>query len=428
MMVSMIFLIDLVILLAIARSFWLKQSDEMRLIFWPALAVKLLAGLAVGWIYFYYYGQGDTITYWHDGRLIADKILSDPLRALNFYWNDEAFEFDSLISIRPRSLFFVKITGLIAFLSGGSYWMMALIISFCSFLGAWYLCVKTISFFPGARMAAILAFLFYPSVVFWSSGLIKESLGLGALYFLSGILLMFINHRKVDGWEWVVALVSLWIGWNLKYYWMGVFIPIAITTVLVIMISSFKPAYKRFDLPIWTGLFILLLLGATSIHPNFYPNRILRVIWENNQEFMALTSSSNAIHYHDLSPSFNSVLLNMPQALASGIFRPFTWEAHNATSMVAGIENLLLAILALMAVPSLPKLFRSPNRILVVAIITYILILATFLALSTPNLGTLSRYKVGFLPFLVYLLLSHNPWLTKLMNRNAVISPQRGGD
>ena len=423
MMVSLIFLIDLAILFWIARWLWLKQSGQMRTIFWPALAVKIFAGLAVGWIYFYYYGRGDTIAYWYDGKLVAEKIVSDPLSTLNFYWDDGAFQWDGLMNHRPRSLFFVKISGLLAFLCGGSYWMMALIISFCSFLGAWYLCVKAICFFPDSRLPAILAFLFYPSAVFWSSGLIKESLGLGALYFLSGIILMLINQRKVQGWEWAVALVSLWISWNLKYYWVGVFIPIAITTVLVIMIKSFKPAFKRYELSIWIGLFILLLLGASSIHPNFYPSRILWVIWENNLEFMALTNSSNAIHYHDLGPSFNSMLLNVPQALVSGIFRPFVWEAHNVTSMAAGIENLVLVIITLMAIPSVHKLVSSPNRILVLALLAYILILATLLALSTPNLGTLSRYKVGFLPFLVYLLLCHNQWLTRLVNLNQVLKP-----
>ena len=183
MMVFIIFLRDLAVLFWIAWWLYLKQSGQMRIIYWPALAVKLLAGLAVGWIYFYYYGQGDTITFWYDGKLVAEKIISDPLSSLNFYWDDGAFQWDGLINHKPRSLFFVKIAGLLAFLCGGNYWMMALIISFVSFLGAWYLCTKTICFFPDAYMAAIIAFLFYPSVLFWSSGLIKESLGVGALYF-----------------------------------------------------------------------------------------------------------------------------------------------------------------------------------------------------------------------------------------------------
>ncbi len=41
------------------------------------------------------------------------------------------------------------------------------------------------------------------------------------------------------------------------------------------------------------------------------------------------------------------------------------------------------------------------------ALLLYTVLLATLLALSSPNFGTLLRYKVGFLPFLAYLLLIH---------------------
>ena len=218
-------------------------------------------------------------------------------------------------------------------------------------------------------------------------------------------------------WEWLVTMTCLWISWNLKYYWVGAFMPIAVTTVLVIMLKRLKPALARFELSIWTGLFILLLLVATSVHPNFYPSRFLEVIWQNNQEFMTLTGTDNAIHYHNLQPSLKSILLNIPEALLAGIFRPFFWEAHNAISFIAGMENLALMILGLMAVPALPQFFRAPNRLLVLSMLAYIIILATFLALSTPNLGTLSRYKVGFLPFLVYLLLYHNQLMGWFVNR-----------
>ena len=417
MIVFITIFFDLTVLFWIAWWVYARQSTEMKNIFWPALAAKLLAGLAVGWVYFYYYGQGDTLTYWHDGRIVAEKIVTDPSGALNFFWDESSFQWDSLINTKPRSLFFVKISGLLAFLCAGNYWMMALIISFISFLGAWYLCAKTINFFPASRRSVVVAFLFYPSVVFWSSGLIKESLGLGALLFLCGILLTIINNRKVEMWEWFVAMTCLWISWNLKYYWVGVFMPIAVTTVLVIMLKRLKPALARFELSIWTGLFILLLLAATSVHPNFYPSRFLEVIWQNNQEFMTLTGTDNAIRYHSLEPSLKSILLNTPEALLAGIFRPFFWEAHNAISFIAGLENFVLMILALMAVPAIPQFFRAPNRLLVLSMLAYIIILATFLALSTPNLGTLSRYKVGFLPFLVYLLLYQNQLMVWLVNR-----------
>ena len=419
MIVSITIFFDLLILFWIAWWMHGKTSGSMRIVFWPALVLKLLAGLAVGWIYFYYYGHGDTITYWNDGKLVAGKMISDPLKAMRFFW-DDSFQWDGLINDKPRSLFFVKISGLLAFVGGGNYWMMSLIISFISFLGAWYLCLKTTRFFPEARRAVVVAFLFYPSVIFWSSGLIKESLGLAALYFLGSILLTIISNKKIFVWEYMVALASLWISWNLKYYWVGAFMPVAITTILVIFVKKLKPALVKYELSMWIVLFILLLSIATSVHPNFYPNRFLEVIVANNQEFMALTDQENAILYQNLNPSLKSVLVNMPQALISGIFRPFVWEAHNVISFAAGLENFVLALLVLSSIPSVPKIFKSPDRLLVLAMLTYIIILAIFLSLSTPNLGTLSRYKVGFLPFLVFLLVFQNQWIVRFFIRKKI--------
>jgi hypothetical protein len=43
--------------------------------------------------------------------------------------------------------------------------------------------------------------------------------------------------------------------------------------------------------------------------------------------------------------------------------------------------------------------------LLITAVVLYTILLAALLALSSPNFGALSRYKVAFVPFFVYLLL-----------------------
>jgi hypothetical protein len=417
--------VEIILLNVIVMSgttWWLskRQPESTRLLFWASLTVKLLAGIAVGVVYFYYYnGKGDTVIYWRDGVLLADKIISRPMDGLGFFWDENVNpEFiDGLFNLRPRSLFFVKISGLLAILSWNSYWVMALQISFVSFLGAWYLFNKVILFFPSSRCAAAASFLFYPSVVFWSSGLIKESLGMATLFFLAGIFLLIINNHKIRVWEWVVTILSLWIGWNLKYYWMGVFIPIVITTIVIMKLRQKNAMVARFDLAVWASLFLIILLIGTNLHPNFYLSRFLDVIVQNNNEFMMLTDPGNAVLYQDLNPSLTSILMNAPQALVAGFFRPFIWDESNFLSIVAGIENFVFLIMMGLSLPSLFRFLRSPDRLLAMATITYSIILAIFLALSTPNLGTLSRYKIGFLPFLVFLILNCNPIINRLAQR-----------
>ncbi len=404
--------IVVLLLLGIAVHFYSRQSKENKIVFVLALAAKLFAGTALGWIYFSYYeGQGDTISYWHDGKLIAERMLSDPYGAWKFFWDEspDPQYIPEIINPMPRSFFFSKISGILAVLASGNYWVMAGILSFISFLGAWLLFLKTVHFFPSARLPAAIAYLFFPSAVFWSSGLIKESLGLASVFLLSGLLLTTIQHRRIRVWEGIGALLALWMGWSLKYYWMGIFLPLALSSWAVVNIIRYKPKLARFDLPIAAGCFFLLLLIATSIHPNFYPTRFLYVIWESNTEFMALTDTANAVHYHDLHPTWSSVMINAPQALVAGFFRPFLWEAKDIVSGMAGLENMALLILLLTSIPGLRQVPRSPYRSLVVAALLYCIILAVFLALSTPNLGTLSRYKIGFTPFLVFLALYRSP-------------------
>ena len=402
-------LFDLAALTGIAWWLYKQQPDTLKIFYWPALLCKVAAGIMVGLLYFYYYGAGDTISYWRDGQLIAARLTYDPVGTIDFYMNDSPGSLQGLVSEKPRSLFFVKISGLLALASGGNYWMMSVILSLASFFGAWYLFSKINRFFPQTRIAAAVGFLFFPSVVFWSSGLIKESVGLGALFILTGMVLSIIKREKIYFWEWCLALVSLWLGWTLKYYWMGVFLPVAVTTMGVTTFIRSRPAFGRFELPIWAGLFMIVLLVATSVHPNFYPHRFFDVISQSNLEFMALTRADNAIHYNNLQPTFLSILQNAPWALVAGLFRPFVWEFHNLPSFAAGVENLALLLLVLMSLPSLTRFYKGPEKLLALSAIVYIGILSVFLALATPNLGTLSRYKIGFLPFLVFLTLLKSP-------------------
>jgi hypothetical protein len=46
----------------------------------------------------------------------------------------------------------------------------------------------------------------------------------------------------------------------------------------------------------------------------------------------------------------------------------------------------------------------------------YVVFLCVFLALSTPNFGTLSRYRIGFTPFLWLLLLGGSGILSRYRN------------
>lgn len=409
----------LILLLWITFRVYRLQPPTVKYFFFPALVLKMVAGLALGYLYFSYYGEGDTVNYWLDGNTIADKIINDPATALRFYWEDDpsVSNLSGLINDKPRSVFFIKVAGLLSLATGGQYVLMSMFISFLSFLAAWYAFRKWLAVFPDAVWPAAISFLYFPSVVFWSSGLIKESLGLSSLLVLSGFFLTYYKQEKIRIAEWVMAVILFWIGWNLKYYWMGIFIPVVLTTTIVVQLCRQWPAFFRFELMLWAVIFAFLLLGASGLHPNFYPGQIINVIWENNQEFMSLTQPENGICFDNLQPDFWSMMANSPEALLAGIFRPFIWESHNLVSVFACIENTAILMLVITAATGVRRFFSSRYKILSLAVIMYTFLLAIFLALSTPNFGTLSRYKIGFLPFFIFLILYCNPVIAWIEQR-----------
>lgn len=401
----------LLILLNLAFLTWISwrvmrfQPDELQRYYWPALVFKVVAGLSLGGIYFYYYGAGDTIAYWSDGKAISMLMRTDPMQALAFFWDEQATpDFTtSLVQLAPRSLFFSKICGVIALISGDNYWVMATWLSLFSFFASWMLVVTIGSIVREAVPSAVLAFLFLPSAVFWSSGLIKESLGLAALYILVALGISAIHVHRLRMHEWLLATVSIWVGWNLKYYWMGVFLPVALAVIATSGITRWKSSLARWDVGISLLLLVIFLAIGTHVHPNFYTSRFLEVIAQNYLEFARLSEPPRIVQYVNLEPTLSSVLFNAPAALVAGLFRPFVWEAFNSLSLLASLENLALLILVLQMLFAVARLPTSPHRVLVVAALVYVVLLVTFLALSTPNFGTLSRYRIGAIPVLVFL-------------------------
>ena len=417
-MKAAILVLNFAFLLFISYRIWSLEKFSLRKFFWPALVLKLVGGICLGLVYTYYYSAGDTFHYFHDGVQLASLARTDAASYFGFLWaGDESFPISSeLIYKQPRAVFLSKVTSLFCLLTADNYWMISLYFSAISFFSAWFL-VQTINrFFEGVQPAAILSFLFFPSVVFWSAGVIKECLAMAALFFLSLIFLKVWKREKLRWTEWILIAASLWIVWSLKYYYLAIFLPVIFTTL------AFQYLLSRFTLKslgskvlLWFLIFAIPMLLISLFHPNFYYERFREVVVSSYYEFQAISNPNDLIHYDALNATSLSLLKNSPWALFSGLFRPFITEASTAFQSFIAFENLVLLTLTASALTQVKKLVNSRYRVILFAIVLYSILLCIFLALSTPNFGTLSRYRVGFLPYLVFLLTLENPLINKMM-------------
>jgi hypothetical protein len=397
--------VNLSVIFFLSRVEWRKSAGSDTVAYWTGLSLRLIGGIALGLVYrYYYHSSGDTFVFFNDAARLADLFYSDPGGYLKFLITGTSPV--QIVTTEGRSVFFVAIVSVVNLVTHNNYWLSSLWFSFFSFWCSYRLVAKLDSVFPSSRMASRVALLFLPSAIFWNSGIIKESVAFGAAAIIVIHFLTIMRGQKLALTGYLALAVNLYLLLSLKYYWGAVLIPCFLSGVIVYW--RFKNNGSWTALGVWMAVFILLSFAASFAHPNFYVERFLGVIVENHDKFVDISSPENLIEYKDLKADWPSVIINSPWALLSGLFRPTIFEARSLSSTAAGIENLFLLVLVVWKLKSI-RMPRRENRLIVISAIVYVVVLCAFLALSTPNLGTLSRYRVGFLSIFVLLILNDHP-------------------
>ncbi|MCU0451039.1 MAG: hypothetical protein MUC97_14565 [Bernardetiaceae bacterium] len=407
-------------------GFRATRRQPMRAYWWPGLLVKLLAGIGVGILYKYHYGFGDLLTAYEQSRSLAALLLENPTEFWRFPQTGPTTTYLHYLGdfrdLNPRVIFFAKFGAGVYLLAGGNFWTMSAYYSALSFAGLWLAANAIARQLGRGTRALALGFLGFPSVVFWSAGLLKESLlwtFLGAL--LAGFLHFYPRPtpprnnlaRLYNG----LALSGLTMGaaglWLLKYYYLAAALPALAGAWAVYR------AGQRWRLGLWAqaGLFGALVPGlaalATQLHPNLYPTRMLASLLTNNQLMANETDVDNLVYYPHFTPDLAGLVASLPQAWWTGLAVPLPWQWHgNPLKLAAGLENLAV-LLALLGMKRPKNHLRADVFPLFLATVTYIAGLAALLALATPNLGTLLRYKVGYFPLVVSLIALHYPRLNR---------------
>src|SRR5688572_8911943 len=417
-----------IILAALSIGLWRKTANNklLKLIFWPALAFRLFSGLLLGYLYSKQFISGrDSWHYQKAGNLLTAVGKSDFKAYLEILLFNKTADLELLKAIAyptyTNSFFLVKIVSLLNYLTSNNYYFNSLFLSFFSFAGCWYLVQKLGKAFPGALPAAVIALLFFPSIVFWNSGILKDGILLGALCFFWGSALhlaYFSNESKLIAFA--ILLLSAVLLWKIKFF-IAAFV-FAITGSwfalqwLYKRFRFFRSGYLRWlAIPL---IIVLIAFGFSLLHYKFNLEFLLMSLVLNNEHIQVKSIGKPMIGLENLAPTLSSVLLHTPEALAGILFRPFFWEGDSVFYRLAGFENLVLLGLFLAALASWRKfdLKRIPGFYLMLSV--FCICLAVAFGLSTPNLGSLSRYRTAFLPFLIFLLLE-TPFWRKLHYRLA---------
>ena len=391
----------------------------LKIYYWPALILKLGAGLLVGWLYQYYLNGGDTFVYQKQADILTAYARQEPRNYLHFMLTGEYPSEYLYVIMKYRgysnSFFMVLWLHFLNFITHNSYYFNSLYFSLFSFFGCWQLTKTIAQIFPVTRMAAILAFLFFPSVVFWSSGVLKESILVGSsALLLAGVLqLMYLPHQK-----WVAFLkivVAAYFCFKIRFYFAVAYFPLLASFAILQRIGQKKhfPESKKLILYAAT----LLVLGglASFLHEAITPEYFFREMIKTYDLSRATTTRQAVIDLPHLQPTYQSLVYYAPKAISSVIFRPFIGEINTPLYVLAGLENLLVFVMAVVALLSFWKNKPQVPATLVLSLLIYAVVVAALIGYSTANLGSVSRYKVAFMPFLLYI------WLQTGLNQKILL-------
>ena len=379
----------------------LVNQSRFKIYYLSALIFKLICGVLLGLLYTYHYESGDTFGYYYRASAIADQNW-------NMFWKAFVSPIDYMYA---RKIYFDRILALVLYVTKTNYWFVGLYYSFFSYVCALYL-VRQISFWrPKWTQAAIFSLLFYPSIVFWSSGILKESLTFGAMMVLMGGYVKLRSGRKFylfEGLWYVLSLVLLII---LKYYVLAILIPLL----------SYLLVFRRMNRYTWLGgslyrksLFIAILISVPIIlalrllHYNLRTEVIISTLQITHDQILAITPDWNKVEVIRTSNLLLDYIVNAGYFVFSGIFRPLFPETFRFPNILSAIENLtLIAIIAWRLIKPV-KIKVNPDLL---AIAILVLTMSFFLTYSMPNLGALARFKVYYMPFLMMtILIGHPIW------------------
>lgn len=413
------FIVHLPVIFALSFLLYQKsQAYSLKKYYWPGLFFKLTLGISLGLIYFYHYKFGDTLFYQNYSNILTDYLIDDKNRFISILFYNEYDEFiQSQIDFwdEPRAMLLVKFISIINLFTFKNYWINSLYFSFFSFWGLWLCANKIRGTFKISDTSVAFAFLFLPSFVFWSSGLIKDSLmaGIIALSVYYYLVLTEQNFKSLKTLS--ILLILIFIGWKIKFYYAALLAGLMLSLTITKLLQS---KYRKFNVPagvlLIPTLFSLTYLIASRVITSLNTSYILFIM---HHSYEVIVKRSGDFSFINLTPEVTSYLFYFPKALFTGLFRPLSFEKINFLPLMLSIENLFLATLFAGKVYSFFKLKNYRIDLEGYTLFLYITLAAALMAFIAPNWGTLSRYKAGYLMFWALLLCENNLFFDYLIHK-----------
>lgn len=458
--------IFLALFISIRFSKKLNITDESPWLMPIAFAIKVAVGFYFLYIYTEVYGKGtlsaDAGAFMAESKVLNDVFYNNPIDYFRLlsgigYNQDLILQYLSETShwdagaqaIISDNRNIIRVHSLIHFISFGNTEIHVIIMNFISLLGVkqLYLALKNRTSLKSTYLFLIL--LLFPSLLFWTSSILKEPLMFLGFAFVVRAFVGGLNLRK----QIVFSILGLTLLILFKPYVLISMLPV----FLFIGIYRLLPNFKIIGATLGTLLLLCITtlifndtrdkivhlfsrkqfdfknVGKGGIHANsdscfyfFKPSQIeslsitgdsvelIKPIHASILQHGAMTEpkpvyleptgkkwhiyfintkSDGYIELTMINDSFGQMIRNIPEALINTLFRPFPTDPGSWLKYPIMIESLLLYIFIVFAIVRRKKITHE-KQVILISLLIFILTLSLFIGWVTPVIGAIVRYRI----------------------------------
>ena len=424
--------------------------------------MKLAAAAAVWLTFTTYYNGSDFFTYFSDSSTLIHNLFNEKQRSYSSAWTgsfDDSFFNSSRVMIILNSALHL--------FSFGNFYVHGLFFCFASFIGLTALLKALAVHFP-LKKIIILPLFFIPSVVFWGSSPLKESL----ILLMVGLLIYYSDFglkKNYPGKEFVVCLGLFIFLVLLKYYIVFALLPGFIVNRIVSYTSADGILLKYFCVFTASGI---LLWGMSYLGSDFNvlhliadkqakaiseakggvflasEENFISVDYHKSQEILSLQGdgrykindgsslllwkqdnmadtffiqnsrdtsgykilysvkpAGSVMEMKKIKPEPVSILLSLPRAFLNTLIHPKFTRISSWPHLAAAVENLWIFLIGICSVIFFDKKALEKKEILLFCL-CFSIVVFVLVGFTTPAIGAMVRYRTtGLLFFTLFFAL-----------------------
>ncbi len=386
----------------------------------PGVLIKIAGAIAFVMVYTLYYPGGDTTSYFDSSVIITKLLYQDPgtyFSILTNHLTPENYSHFNKTTLYPEFWFdnltfsVIRFTSPLTILGLNSFLATTILLSILSFTGIWKLYLVFCEQYPAIYKQLAFAILFFPSVLFWGSGILKDSYTLcAASWLLYGFYSLFIRKKNIFI-NVIAIIISIYVLISLKPYifyaiFLGILLWLVFEKLNVFKSTFLKTIFFPISVLIIGGIGAIVVIKISASMGDFYSSieGMMQKAVITQDDLRREYYGGNRFDIGSFQPTFGGIISKMGPAIIAGLYRPFIWEARTSLMALSGLENLFLIIFTIRVIFFGPVfIFRSiiHKPFLLVFSLAFALTFAFAIGLATANFGALVRYKIPLIPFFV---------------------------